>query len=660
MRTAIGFAIAGFVLLASPGAHAGDANLDPSFGSYGSTSVDTPSAADTGEDLAIQPDGNIVVVGEPGFMAHRFTSTGALDATFGTGGTTIVGLGDYGVARAVALQSDGRIVAVGTADATSTTDPGMVAVRFLANGSLDPSFGIGVIAKVNLAVGTGYEVSRSVAVQADGSLVLAGQRYDETGPDTSHSNIKVVRLLANGSLDPSFGTGGIVSIGLAGWAEANDVVVQSDGKIVIGGYEYVPYFSGSQQAFLVVRLDSTGALDPGFGAGGIVIRGPEPQGSSIGNAVVLQPDGKILLGGFAGYAMTVARFLPNGSADGAFGTGGIATAIYENYDWAFGNDLALRPDGKMVLVGSVRRNGTFIDDTALARFNANGSLDTTFTPTGRARIVIGARRSTAMAVARQADGKMVVSGWTDDQPSISFDGAGTALTVARFGSSSCGNAFLDAGEQCDDGNTDGTDCCSAGCAYDLPGQVCDTADASICTWDTCDGAGTCMLGGPWPAGECAAVTQPRKSSLAIKDDPADTRDAITWKWTKGPDTFYYGRPDFNTPYSLCVFGGTTLASVNVIPSGPGWTTMTGARRGWILERDPLSTPGGIGRASLLMGGPGKSKIVLKGKGPMVGAAATPLATPVTAQLVSSEGLCFTATYASPSTNSAGRFKAKGQ
>jgi uncharacterized delta-60 repeat protein len=656
MRSAIGFAIAGLVLLGSPVAHAGDANLDPSFGSYGSTSVDTPSAPDTGEDVAIQPDGKIVVVGSPGFTAHRFTSAGALDATFGTGGTASVSLGTYGAARALALQNDGRIVAVGTADATSTTDPGMVAVRFDTDGSLDGTFGTGGIAKVNIAVGAGYEVAQSVAIQADGSLVLAGERFDETGPDTFHSNIKVVRLLANGSLDASFGTGGIVSLGLAGWAEANDVVVQPDGDVVVGGYEYVPYFSGSEQAFLLARLDSAGVLDPGFGAAGIVIRGPEPQGSSIGNSVVLQPDGKILLGGLAGYVMTVARFLPNGSADGAFGTGGIATVVYENNDTAYGNDLVLRPDGKMVIVGNVRRNGNGVDDTAIARFNADGSPDTTFTPTGRARIVIGPRRSQAMAIARQADGKMVVSGWTNDQPWISFDGSVTALTVERFGSSSCGNAFLDAGEQCDDGNTNGLDCCSAGCGYDPAGQICD-GDASICTWDTCNGSGTCSVGGARPVSECASVTQPLKSSLIIKDDPANTRDKITWKWTKGADTFYYGQPGILTDYSLCVFGGSSLASENEIPSGLGWT---GTSKGWLLKRDPFTTPGGIGRAALLFGGPGKSKITVKGKGPLVGAPAIPLATPVTAQLVTSEGLCFTAAYASPSANTGGRFKGKGQ
>src|SRR5207247_105782 len=114
MRTAIGLAISALVVV-STGAHAGDANLDPSFGTSGIAALDG-AGPDTGEDVAIQPDGGIVVVGGPGFTVHRFTTTGSLDGTFGSGGTTSVALGTPGAARAVALQGDGRIVAVGAAD----------------------------------------------------------------------------------------------------------------------------------------------------------------------------------------------------------------------------------------------------------------------------------------------------------------------------------------------------------------------------------------------------------------------------------------------------------------------------------------------------------------------------------------------------------------
>src|SRR5262249_51715985 len=168
--------------------------------------------------------------------------------------------------------SDGRIVAVGAADFASTTDPGFVAVRLNGDGSLDGTFGTGGIAKVDLGVGSGFKTAHSGAIQSDGRMVMAGIRYDDGGGGSVKSTIKVVRLLGGGSVDPSFGTGGIVSLALPGWAEANDVVVQGDGKIVVGGYEYVPYFSGTEQAYLLARLDTGGALDATFGTGGIVDR----------------------------------------------------------------------------------------------------------------------------------------------------------------------------------------------------------------------------------------------------------------------------------------------------------------------------------------------------------------------------------------------------
>src|SRR5262249_50985600 len=155
--------------------------------------------------------------------------------------------------------------------------------------------------------------------------------------------------------------------------------------------------------------------------------------------------------------------------------------------------------------------------------------------------------------------------------------------------------FLDANEQCDDGNNDGLDCCSAGCGFDPAGQICDTADTSPCTYDTCDGAGTCDVGGAWPPSECVAVTEPLKSTLLISDNADDAKDKIAWKWTKGPEVFYYGQPQLNTAYSFCVFGNGTLASEQPIPPGAGWGLV---RTSWKLKRDPLITPGGIGLATL--------------------------------------------------------------
>ena len=131
----------------------------------------------------------------------------------------------------------------------------------------------------------------------------------------------------------------------------------------------------------------------------------------------------------------------------------------------------------------------------------------------------------------------------------------------------------------------------------------------------------------------------------------------TWKWTKGPARYNFGNPNLGTSYSLCVFGDQVLASENVIPSGAGWS---GNGISWKLKRDASTTPGGINGLTLRAGGPGKSQIKLKGHGPLVSPASIPLTTPVTAQLVSANGLCFGATYAAPTANANGRFNANGE
>jgi len=650
MRSAIGFVVASLVLIAPSIGRATDANLDPSFGAYGFTTVNViPTEFESASDVAIQSTGRIIVVGA-GFSVLGFTPAGALDGTFGTGGITTTATG--GFASAVAIQTDDRIVVAGSADGSGNAK--FAVVRYDANGTLDGTFGIGGIATVDIGpLDTNFEGATAVAIQTDGSIVVAGHRHEGSGPIVQR--IEVVRLLGNGTLDATFGTGGIVQIPLSGWSHAAAVAIQPDDKIVVAGHTYVPYFSGNIQAFLVLRLDSGGALDSGFDSDGIVVAGPGPEGSRVATGLALQPDDKIVIGGFAGSNVAALRYLPSGSPDGAFGTGGLAKTQYENYDFAFINDLVLRPDGKIVLTGGVRRNGSSNSDTALVRFNDDGSVDTTFTPTGRARIVIGARYSAANGVAQQSDGKIVVAGLAADANPLATN-PDSSVMVARFGGS-CGNAFLDAGEQCDDGNTSGTDCCSAGCALDPAGQICDTVDASLCTFDTCDGAGNCQLGGAWPPSECYAVTQPNKSALVIRDKANAAKDLIKWKWSKGQDLYNFGIPTFLTSYAFCVTAGGTLVSENPIATGSGWTSTA---TGWRLKRDPQVTPGGIGSLRTHNGGPGASLITLKGKGPNVAPASPPLTTPVTAQLISSGGACYGATYTAPSTNAPGNFRAKGQ
>jgi uncharacterized delta-60 repeat protein len=649
MRAAI-LLLSTFVLLGTTVARATDANLDPSFGTFGATIIDPlPSAPDEGRAVAIQPDGKIVVAGT---VVARFTTTGQLDPSFGSGGIVTTSLE---FVQAVAIQTDGRILVVGTADGGSG-DPTTGILRLDASGAADGTFGTAGTAHINTVVSSGDEAAVAVGVQSDGRIVVTGWYYDVVG-GMAVARMVVVRVLADGTPDPSFGTGGVKVISLAGSAFPTSLVLQSDGKIVVGGYVYVPQGSGQIQAFMVARFETDGDLDPGFGTGGIVVTGPLPNGSALGSSVALQPDDKIVLGGFVGQFAAAARYLPSGSPDGAFGTAGLAEVAYPSFEFALINDMVLRPDGKIVLVGWVQRPtdpDTF--DTAVVRLNGDGTPDATFAAGGTTRIVIGPAASGARSAALQADGRLVLAGAVSSEIYTLPDGG---LMVARLGGS-CGDAFLDAGEQCDDGNNDGFDCCSAGCGFDPAGQFCTTADADPCTYDTCDGAGTCQVGGPWPASRCREVTQPAKSTLSITNKADASGDRLAWKWTKGETTypFDWGVPSNNTSYALCLFSGSSLVSEHPIAAGAGWSSA----RDWKLKRDPITSPGGISSAVLASAGgyPGKAKIKVKGKGPLLAPPALPLATPVRVQLVSSISKCFEATYTTPLVTTAERFKAKGQ
>jgi uncharacterized delta-60 repeat protein len=189
---------------------------------------------------------------------------------------------------------------------------------------------------------------------------------------------------APGSLDTCFGSSGkvITNVNGTGSNFANDVALQADGKIVVAVYENPP--SGNKQDFLVLRYDISGLLDPTFGSGGVARISFANSGSESANALSIQPDGKILVVGYAplkSYSVfAVARLNPNGSLDMLFGSGGKVLFSFQNNVPGGAQGVTIQANGYIVVAG---RSGA---EFALARFRPNGTFDTAFNGTGKVTV----------------------------------------------------------------------------------------------------------------------------------------------------------------------------------------------------------------------------------------------------------------------------------
>jgi uncharacterized delta-60 repeat protein len=379
---------------AAAGHAATPGTLDKSFGSGG-------IAATGGVRLfasAVQGDGKIVVAGESGvatgpdvFLA-RFTASGALDRSFGSGGVAhgpAVAGSQGSLARGVAIQPDGKLVVVGKGtDSSGYARNGILVERFNANGSLDTGFGSGGV--VNVAAnsfGDGY----AVAIQAGGKIVATGSIDAAGGGGGVYPRVAVVRLNPNGSLDTSLRGGGVDVVDLGAFSYALSVALQGDGKIVIGGSQ-APGLQVPNA--LIARLTSAGAVD-----WAVAKQYAIGAASSTFNSVAIQPNGAIVGGGAASSGQTgavafVARFTGAGQPDGSFGSGGVA---YSPSAINFNQTAEQAVPGISGLVvarnGDLVGAGTYINSTsssgALWAFTSRGAPDGSFGSHGSALLPVG-------------------------------------------------------------------------------------------------------------------------------------------------------------------------------------------------------------------------------------------------------------------------------
>jgi uncharacterized delta-60 repeat protein len=475
-----------------------DGRLDPSFGSNGKASFADIFAA---SKVAIQSDGKIVVVGtrNDDFQVVRLTPTGALDPSFDNDGWLNDIDTQLSIPSDVIVQSDGKIVVCGGAQVGGDSDFGIA--RYTTSGTRDISFsGDG---KMTVPFG-GEDICESVVQQLDGKLVLAGSR--ESTSVFGDDDFAIARLLTNGALDGTFDGDGKVTTGFGGDETATDVALQSDGKIVVlgvppigtnksfiarylasgkldstfdgDGKRSIPidrltklaiqpdgkllalgsHENSGQFNFALYRLLPAGELDKSFDYDGNAWL--DFGGHDIGQALILQPVGRILDAGLQTTTGVLARLWQDGTV---FDTGGqqihtpTFSPIYPPGSDPITSAVAVQPDGNLLVAGELRNAaGLSRSDAFITRFYPSGSVDPSFGGNGTVILWLG-NFNAARAIAIQPDGKIVIAGYStwyggldeflvarylaNGQPDNTFGENGSNYRLANFAA----NASFDNG-----------------------------------------------------------------------------------------------------------------------------------------------------------------------------------------------------------------------
>jgi len=397
--------------------------LDFGFGD-GGVVVTNLNGSDFAFAIALQSDGKIVTAGTSafGFMLVRYNSDGTLDPSFGAGGTVLKYFGPYNLAYSVAIQPDGKILAAGYHQNSASGSPDFevtpLVARFNQDGTQDPSFGAGGVA----VVGPGpVESAKSLAIQPDGRIIVAGNKMASTGIMRAPSQFVVSRLDPTGALDPSFGSSGKATTSFDQADFLNRIVVQPDGKIVAVGETGASDSSETGvTSVAVARYSPDGSLDTGFGTRGKVTTSA-PGGGAAGYAAAVQDDGKLIVGGEAGSNLLLVRYNADGSLDSSFGTGGIVSSMDgEAYS------VVVDPTGRIVVGGTTA--GAAGDVFAIMRFNPDGSLDSSFGTNGVAAMDMGFSE-TGRAIAIDPAGRIIMAGYLQKDPSST---SGTRLGLLAY------------------------------------------------------------------------------------------------------------------------------------------------------------------------------------------------------------------------------------
>jgi uncharacterized delta-60 repeat protein len=390
--------------------------LDISFNATGKVTTDFGTSTDAVSEVLIQPDQRIVAVGTASlggptyFALSRYNTNGSLDTSFGDNGKVITDFDANGSAEgafAAALQPDGKIIAAGYVGLVNPGAGYFAVARYNPDGSLDPTFGAG--GKVSTFIVEHMHHIRGVALTPDGKIVVAGDYFSLT--QTTQSLI--VRYNPDGSLDGSFGSGGkVTDLRWFNPGNANvpwSVAVQPDGKIITGGsFEQPVTVTGAD--ITMVRYNVNGTYDTTFGSGGRLLI-LSPTVSEVINAIALLPDGRIVAAGESASNFLLMRFNADGSPDVTLdGAGRVTTPVAGS---SKANSVIVRPGGKIFVSGLSFTAG---QGFAAAYYNADGSLDTSFSGDGMFTMGFdGAFNTAAYCMAIDGGSRIVLGGTAGDK-----------------------------------------------------------------------------------------------------------------------------------------------------------------------------------------------------------------------------------------------------
>lgn len=432
--------LAGGVWTGESPALAAGGDLDPSFGVGGRvTTTEFYEGLGSADAIAMQPDGKIVVAGylwsypeeEEEFAVARFDVDGSLDPTFAGDGTasTIFRTGDdcHEDARAVLVQSDGKIVAVGVSYC-KPPEPGLfLLARYNVDGTPDDTFGDHGTVMTSFGADC-YTQAEAAALQPDGKIVVAGTgACTQAGID---DRFAIARYDMDGVLDPSFSDDGMVMTNFTRqFDKLTDVEVQPDGKIMVGGtaaYWMVEIPDALESRAALARYRPDGTLDSTFGGDGKVTTSFHSRrcpGSNESYDLEVQPDGKIVQGGSAACAASAGdvphprwallRYRPNGTLDRTFGRNGRVVTIFSDTTWGdwMGGGIAIQANGRIVAAGSTARHASRF---MLVRYRTDGRPDATFGDAGQVLTSFGTESRCSRGgwggLAIQADRRIVASG----------------------------------------------------------------------------------------------------------------------------------------------------------------------------------------------------------------------------------------------------------